>query len=286
MNHPEACFSLSIDVPRRLLGVLAQRLAELGHPSFEERAAAGGARVLVYDASAEALGLLQRALEAPSSGVAGGALRFEIAEVAPDWALAWTAHLEPVALTPSITLHPHPPEGARDPGALYLEPAFAFGFGEHESTRLLARWLEGNCASNPGLSVLDVGCGTGVLALVARLAGAGQVVGVDLSEPAIAAARANAALNQLGSVHFLRGSLADVQGRFDRVVANIEATVLVELAASIASTLSPSGELALSGLIREQAAGVIERYARVGLELALHEEVDGWCALVGRRRPG
>ena len=282
----EPCFSLAIDVPRRLLGSLAQRLAELGHPSFEERAAPRGARVLVYGASAEELGRLQRALEAPSSGVSSEELRFEIAEVAPDWALAWTAHLEPVALTPSITLHPRAPEGAPDAGALYLEPAFAFGFGEHESTRLLARWLEGNCQSNPGVSVLDVGCGTGVLALVARRAGAGQVVGVDLSEPAIAAARANAALNQLGSVCFVRGSIADVEGQFDRVVANIEAAVLVELAPSIAGKLRPTGELALAGLIREQCDDVIARYALLGLELVVHEEVDGWCALVGRRPPG
>lgn len=284
--NPEPCFSLSIDVPRRLLGSLAQRLAELGRSSFEERAAAGGARVLVYDASAEELGRLQRELAGPSSGVLGAALRFEIAEVAPDWALAWTAHLQPVALTPSITLYPHAPQGAPDVGALYLEPAFAFGFGEHESTRLLARWLEDSCKRNPGLSVLDVGCGTGVLALVAQRAGAGQVVGVDLSEPAIAAARANAALNQLGSVRFVRGSIADVDGQFERVVANIEATVLVELAPSIAGKLSPTGELALAGLIREQCDEVVGRYALLGVDLAVHEEVDGWCALVGRRTPG
>jgi ribosomal protein L11 methyltransferase len=283
--NPEPCFSLSIEVPRRLIGLLARRLAELGRSSFEERAAAGGARVLVYDASAEELGRLQRALAGPSSGALDGALRFEIAEVAPDWALAWTAHLEPVALTPSITLYPHAPQGTPEVGALYLEPAFAFGFGEHESTRLLARWLEGSCKRGPGLSVLDVGCGTGVLALVAQRAGAGQVIGVDLSEPAIAAARANAALNQLGSVCFVHGSIADVAGRFERVVANIEATVLVELAPSIISKLSPTGELALAGLIREQCDDVIGRYAALGVELALHEEVDDWCALVGRHTP-
>jgi ribosomal protein L11 methyltransferase len=284
--NPEPCFSLSIDVPRRLLDALARRLAELGHPIFEERAVAGAARVLVYDASADELGRLQRALEAASSGALAGALRFEIAEVPADWALAWTAHLEPVALTPTITLYPRAPEGAPDAGALYLEPAFAFGFGEHESTRLLARWLESSCTLSPGVSVLDVGCGTGVLALVARRAGAGQVVGVDLSEPAVAAARANAALNQLDSVSFVHGSIADVEGPFERVVANIEATILLELAPSIAGKLSPGGELGLAGLIREQCDDVLGRYAQLGVELSVHEEVDGWCALVGRRPPG
>jgi ribosomal protein L11 methyltransferase len=278
---PAPCFSLSILVPRRLLGLLAQRLADLGHPSFEERAAPGAVRVLVYADGVEALGSLQRALEGPESGPLRGSLRFEIAEVAPDWALGWTAHLAPVALTPSITLYPRRPDGALEPGALYLEPAFAFGFGEHESTRLLARWLETSCLASPGVSVLDVGCGTGVLSLVARRAGAGRVVGIDLSEPAIVAASANAALNQLEGVCFVQGGIDAVEGRFERVVANIEAGVLVALAPGIASALAASGELGLAGLIREQCEGVIQRYASLGVRLAVHEEVDGWCALVG-----
>jgi ribosomal protein L11 methyltransferase len=283
---PEVCWSLSIDVSRRLLGLLERGLAELGHTSFEERAAAGGvARILIYDANPAALAAVQRALSGPESGALRGALRFELREVPPDWALAWTAHLEPVALTPAITLYPHRPEGAAKPGALYLEPAFAFGFGEHESTRLLARWLEASCRLAPGLSVLDVGCGTGVLALVARCSGAGRVVAVDVSEPAIAAARANAALNQLDAVSFIWGSLADVEGEFDRVVANIEAGVLIELAPAIARTLNGTGEVALAGLVREQCQEVIERYGSFGITLGLCEDVAGWCSLAGRRGP-
>lgn len=278
---PEACFSLSIHVPRRWLGRLEARLAALGHGSYEERPAPGGALLLVYDPSRSALAALQQALSAAESGLLGAALRFELSEVSPDWALAWTEHLVPVALTPSITLHPRRPEGPRAADALYLEPAFAFGFGEHESTRLLARWLEASCRASPGVSVLDVGCGTGVLALVARRSGAGRVVGVDLSAPAIVAARRNASLNELDAVSFVHGSVADVEGCFERVVANIEASILEALAPLIVDKVSAGGQLALAGLIHEQHASVIDCYGQLGLCLEVHEEVDGWCALVG-----
>lgn len=286
MTAPERFWSLSIDVPRRHLEALSARLVELGYPSFEERSAPSGVSILVYASSPNALDTLRDALRrgAAGVGVAGAELGFRVAEVDSGWALEWTKHLAPVALTPALTLYPHRPPPSPADGALYLEPAFAFGFGEHESTRLVARWLEATCQREPGRSVLDVGCGTGVLSLVALRSGAGRVLGIDVSEPAIQAARANAALNRLeDAVTFERAAVDEVQGVFERVVANIEAGVLCELAGGIARRVAPGGELALAGFISEQCSTVVRRYAAEGLELEQRECVDDWCLLVGVR---
>jgi ribosomal protein L11 methyltransferase len=281
---PEPTWSLAIALPRRQREGLVARLAELGFPSFEERRAPAGVQLVVYDAERDALERLrERLLAAPGAGVSASQLCFELEVVPGDWALEWTRYLEPVALTPSVMLYPSRPSRTPLPGELYLEPAFAFGFGEHASTRLIARWLESSCRAAPGVSVLDVGCGTGVLALLARRSGASRVLGVDISEPAIASARANAELNAIDGVSFVNGGVDAALGEFDRVVANVEAVALCALAAGIAARLHPSGELAVAGLMSEQCEGVVRSFASAGVRLELAENSGGWCLLVGSR---
>jgi ribosomal protein L11 methyltransferase len=281
---PEVTWSLAITLPRRQLEGLVARLAELGFVSFEERRAPAGIKLVVYSAERGELERLRGLLlAAPGAGVSASQLRFELERVPEGWALEWTRHLEPVALTPSVMLYPSRPSRAPTPGELYLEPAFAFGFGEHPSTRLIAGWLESSCRATPGVSVLDVGCGTGVLSLLARRSGASRVLGVDISEAAIASARANAELNAIDGVSFLSGGVDAAGGEFDRVVANIEAVVLCALAPGIAARLSARGELAVAGLISEQCDGVARSFASAGVRLGLRETSDGWCLLVGSR---
>jgi ribosomal protein L11 methyltransferase len=295
----EVYFSLKIALGREHLAWLSSRLGELGFFAFEEQASARGVAVVVYDPSQERLDAVQRALaQSASRHAASPQLGFELDRPDPSWALAWTEHLVPVQLTPRLTLYPHAPAAHGRPGSsapespasgtapseheIYLEPAFAFGFGEHPTTRLMASWLERACGRRPGCSVLDVGCGTGVLALVAHKSGAGRVVGVDTSRPAVAAARVNAELNQVTQVTFQEGSVSAVAGPFDLVVANIEANVLLAVCDDVTRHLRPGAELALTGLIDEQCEAVIRRYGTAGVALGLAEREQDWCLLVGR----
>jgi ribosomal protein L11 methyltransferase len=286
MTTVEQYSSLTIDLPSAYVGWISARLSELGFLAFEEQACPAGARIIVYHQSEARLELVRHRLEAQASGMAPSlALKLELGRPASSWALAWTEHLQPVKLTERITLFPHAPTRTPLAGELYLKPAFAFGFGEHPSTRLSARWLEGACRAHAGCSVLDVGCGTGVLALVAHLSGASRVLGLDVSGAAVEAARANAELNRATGVVFRSTAIGDLDEQFDRVVANIEASVLFDSSDDIARSVAVGGELALSGFIVEQCEPLLRRYREVRVKLELREEEGDWCLLVGQRLP-
>jgi ribosomal protein L11 methyltransferase len=140
------------------------------------------------------------------------------------WDTAWTTALEPVrvsrtlVLAPSTALH----VGVLPEHVVRLEPARAFGFGEHPTTRLAAAAVERACRSG-ARTVLDVGTGTGVLALVASLRGARSVVGIDLDREAISVARRNLRMNAPpGQVRFTTLALRRLRSRFALVVANLD----------------------------------------------------------------
>lgn len=276
-------FCLRIELALRELAWLTERLTRLGFPVFEEQRHGAVARLLIYDQDEPRLGelahVLQRSAAAARPAVVLGT---SLAAAPRDWALRWTEYLQPVQLTASLTLHPTRGEGSPQPGVLFLEPAFAFGFGEHATTRLMAAWLEQRCRAQPGCSVLDVGCGTGVLALVASKSGAGRVVGVDTSQPAVLAARANAQQNGL-DVQFEQRAAEDLNERFELVVANIEAHVL--LAASEGLVRCVAGELALAGFIHEQVEELVQHYAARGVVLHQEASEGDWCLLAGRFTP-
>lgn len=199
----------------------------------------------------------------------------EVAEA--DWVRLTQSQFDPIKISDRLWIVPSW-HTAPDPAAINLEldPGLAFGTGSHPTTRLCLEWLEANI--EPGVSVLDYGCGSGILAIAAKKLGAGDTAGVDIDPAALAAAADNAARNTV-AIRLLHSS-ESLDGHFDRVVANILTNPLMLLAPLLAARLAPGGRLALSGVLESQAEQVIAAYApyltlRVG---AVHE---GWVRLEG-----
>jgi ribosomal protein L11 methyltransferase len=199
----------------------------------------------------------------------------EIAE--QNWVQLTQSQFEPIRVSARLWIVPswHQPP---DPDALILvlDPGMAFGTGSHPTTRLCLEWLERTVT--PGNSLLDYGCGSGILAIAAAKLGASEVLGIDIDPQAVTAARSNAARNE-ASARF-HDSALPVAGQFDLVVANILANPLKALAPALVAHLRPGGRLALSGILAEQADEMIAIYAPY-LALNVAGTNDGWVCLAG-----
>ncbi|MGH8850791.1 MAG: 50S ribosomal protein L11 methyltransferase [Casimicrobiaceae bacterium] len=196
-----------------------------------------------------------------------------------DWVRRTQAQFGPIAVGDRLWIVPSWCEPADPQGInLELDPGLAFGTGGHPTTRLCLRWLDRHL--QPGQSVLDYGCGSGILALAAAKLGAGPVAGVDVDVQAVEASRVNAARNGVRARFDLPDALAP--GKFDVVVANILANPLQLLAPLLAARVRDGGAIVLSGILEAQAAAVTGAYAQ-WFKLAAWGSDDGWVALAGWR---
>jgi ribosomal protein L11 methyltransferase len=196
-----------------------------------------------------------------------------------DWVAKSRAQFAPIHVSARLWIVPSwhvPPEP--DAINLVLDPGLAFGTGDHPSTRLCLQWLDRIIGG--GETVLDYGCGSGILAIAALKLGARRAVGVDIDPDAVAAARANARRNRVEG-RFLDG-LAPLTFTADVVVANILANPLKLLAPLLASRMRRGGRLALSGILPDQASE-IEKYYAPWIEFAPCTESEGWACLSGVR---
>ena len=199
-----------------------------------------------------------------------------------DWVRLTQAQFAPIRVADGLWIVPSWCEPI-DPAALNLvvDPGLAFGTGSHPTTRLCLQWLASGLRA--GESVLDYGCGSGILAVAAARLGAGTVVGTDVDPPAIAASVANAAANAANARFLLPGDLAaGAFDPFDVVVANILTNPLRLLAPALAARVRPGGRIVLSGILEPQAADVIAVY-RDWFKIGVWRADDGWVALEGVR---
>ncbi len=177
------------------------------------------------------------------------------------------------------------PDGQRPEQAaaviLELDPGLAFGTGTHATTALCLEWLEAQ--SLAGLSLLDYGCGSGILALAALKLGAAAATAHDIDPQALLATRENAAKNGLSASVTILASADGIAGPFDVVVANILSGPLIELAPRLALLCRAGGAVALAGLLERQGEEVARAY-RPWFDIETTAEREGWVLLTGRRR--
>jgi ribosomal protein L11 methyltransferase len=213
------------------------------------------------------------------AGLAPAAFRVE-AVAERDWVRETQAQFAPIAISPRLWIVPswHAPPVA-DAVNVVLDPGIAFGTGSHPTTRMCLRWLERTIAGRE--SVIDYGCGSGILAIAAVKLGAARVAGIDIDAQALLAARANAIQNRV-EIEFR--AAADRAGeQADIVVANILAHPLLVLAPLLAGLTARGGRIALAGILAPQADELIAAY-REWFEIGRESEEEGWVLLAGARR--
>jgi len=196
-----------------------------------------------------------------------------------DWVRATQAQFDPIRITDKLwivpTWHVAPDKEAIN---IVLDPGLAFGTGSHPTTHLCLEWLARQKSVN---SVLDYGCGSGILAIAARKLGSKYVVGVDIDEQAIIASRYNAQQNQV-NIEFFDANMFTHQ-TFDIVVANILSSALMVLAPALSKYCKTGGKIALSGILENQKEALTVRYSE-WFNMDTPEQKDAWILLTGTKK--
>jgi ribosomal protein L11 methyltransferase len=250
-------------------------------PRYGEPGDAGGLWAVcrltaLFAADADVEGSVRRA--AAALGLATPAFTLETLSE-QDWVRRTQAQFGPLQIADRLWVVPSWCEPVDSQAInLELDPGLAFGTGSHPTTRLCLRWLAAHL--EPGQSVLDYGCGSGILAIAAAKLGAAAVIGTDVDPQAIEASRANAERNGVSARFALPDALAP--GKVDVVVANILANPLRLLAPVLAARVRDGGAIVLSGILEDQVAVVSGAYRR-WFKLGAWGTDDGWVALTGRR---
>ena len=201
-----------------------------------------------------------------------------------DWVRLTQSQFDPIQVGQRLWVvpswHESPPQA--DAVCLAVDPGLAFGTGSHPTTKLCMQWLESFADEGKlaGKTVLDYGCGSGILAIAAKKLGCGPALGVDIDEQAVISAKDNALRNEV-AIDFYLPESDPIHERYDIVVANILANPLQVLAPALVQRILVGGYIVLSGILARQADEVINTY-RPWLELSIWGEEDGWVCLTGQ----
>ncbi len=202
-----------------------------------------------------------------------------------DWAEAWKTHFHPLRVGRRLLIKPtwQEAEVTSEEVVIELDPGMAFGTGLHPTTRLCLEFLEERL--RPGATVLDLGTGSGILAIAAARLGAASVLAVDTDPLAVRIARQNVEINGVADVVSVRlGSLAEAGDRYDLVLVNIVARVIIGMArAGLSRRLKPGGDLVVTGIVQGQEGEVAQALQQGGISLVEKRRSGDWVALIGKR---
>jgi len=282
-----------IQAPAAQADAAADFLAQLtgaGVETVELDAPAGAVRVIGYLAASADTAAQRAAIEAFAHDLAAqcdaSALSLCFKDLAgQDWGENWKQNFKPRAVSQTFVVAPPWERSVRlgeDQKLIVIDPGQAFGTGQHESTALCLQRLEGlDNKGRLGSPVLDVGCGSGILALAAAKLGVPKVVAIDIDPEAVRCTAENALHNGLAAqIEVSDTPLDQVRGRFALVMANLTANDLIELAEPLRAKMELGGYLICSGMLTTQLDQVRQVFEGLGLSLIEQNALAGWGALV------
>jgi ribosomal protein L11 methyltransferase len=270
--------AVSVDLPRGRIDALLERLetTPFAATAYEDVLQDAGRVEIFLEESAQAPEAVAALIAA---GAALGVTLTPVVRPLPpqDWAESWKRFFHVLRVSGRVVIRPTWEPYAAAPGecVIDLDPGMSFGTGQHGTTRACLAFIDRYAAAHNGVSMLDMGCGSGILAIAAAKLGLTPVHAFDNDADAVAIARENAALNRV-EIAFDTCDLAANRRQAELVAANILAPVLIDQADAIAAAVRPGGALILSGILDSQYAGVREVFTARGFSERENTLIDEW----------
>ena len=206
-----------------------------------------------------------------------------------DWSEAWKKYFHPIEISERLLILPSWLENPNRPGqkVLTIDPGMSFGTGQHATTLFCLKVIDKLGAEKKNMSLLDAGCGSGILAIAGSLCGFSPIDAFDFDPDAVMITKENMELNHIEGFEPETADAADYQGRpekYDLVCANILAHLLKSFKTNISSWVKPGGYLALAGILEEEFDSVVEAYTALGFELIEAETLKEWRSGLFRKK--